>query len=218
MKLNRSKCEHTRSNAIHRIQYGNGEEVPTTQATTYLGARVQYNGDHKGEVKAIINVAWLTVMKLDLLWRKAPVTLKLKLKVLDAVMHSKLLYGMEALVISQSGYDKIDAFQVRIFRKVPKKEHSYWPHVTNDTVMQTANNRAQYINKNIDITPLSLKLRQRIIRLYGHIIRNDPNTDQMRAISIDEDGNRTSAPKTIEKWKTETKMVQHCQTISDTIA
>ena len=61
--------------------------------------------------------------------------------------------------------------------------------------MRTANNRAQHIDKNIDITPLSLKLKQRTIKSYGHIIRSDPNTDQMRAISIDEDGNRISAPK-----------------------
>ena len=61
--------------------------------------------------------------------------------------------------------------------------------------MKTANDRAQHIDKNIEIIPLSLKLKQRIIKLYGHIIRSDPNTDQMRATSIDEDGNRTNAPK-----------------------
>ena len=57
MKLNRNKCEHIGLNAIHGIQYENGEEAPTTQAATYLGARVQYNGDHKAEVKARINAA-----------------------------------------------------------------------------------------------------------------------------------------------------------------
>ena len=89
MKLNQSKCEHIRLNAIHRIQYENGEEVPITQTAAYLGARVQHNGDHKCEAKAIINVAWLTTMKLDLFWRKAPATLKWKFRVLDAVIHSK---------------------------------------------------------------------------------------------------------------------------------
>ena len=59
---------------VHRTQYDNGEEVPTTQTATYLGARVQYNGDHKAEAKARINAAWITVMKLDVFWRKAPVT------------------------------------------------------------------------------------------------------------------------------------------------
>ena len=61
--------------------------------------------------------------------------------------------------------------------------------------MRTANNRAQHIDKHIDTTQLSLILKQRINKFYGHIIRSDPNTDQMRAVSIDEDGNRISAPK-----------------------
>ena len=102
---------------------------------------------------------------------------------------------METLVISQTDYDKIDAFQVRIFRKTLNKKHSDLSHVTNDTVMKIANNRAQYIDKNIEIIPPSLKLKQRIIKFYGHVIRSDPNTDQMRAVSIDVDGNRGSTPK-----------------------
>ena len=67
---------------------------------------------------------------------------------------------METLVISQTDYDKIDAFQVRIFRKTLNKKHSDMSHVTNDTVMKIANNRAQYIDKNIEIIPPSLKLKQ----------------------------------------------------------
>ena len=102
---------------------------------------------------------------------------------------------MESLVISQSDYDKIDAFQNRIFINTLNIKHSYWSHVTNATVMNTANNRATNIDKNIEILPLSIKLKQRIVKFYGHIIRSDPNTDQIRAISIDENGKRISAPK-----------------------
>ena len=124
MKLDQNKCEHICLNAIRRLHYENGEKVPTTQAATYLGARVQYNGDHKAEVKATINAAWVTVMKLDLCWEKTPVTLKWKPRVLDAIIRSKVPYGMETLVISQSDYDKIDAFQIRIFRKPLNIKHS----------------------------------------------------------------------------------------------
>ena len=85
-------------------------------------------------------------MKLDLFWGEAPVTLKWKLRVLDAVIHSKVLYGMESLVISQSDYDKVDAFQNRIFRTILNMKH-YWSHVTNATVMNTANNRANNIDR-----------------------------------------------------------------------
>ena len=91
MKLNQNKCEHIRLKTIHRIQLENGEEVPTTQTAAYLGSRIHYKGDHKCEVKARFNAAWLTVVKLDLFWRKTPVTLKWKLRVPDAVIHPKVL-------------------------------------------------------------------------------------------------------------------------------
>ena len=61
--------------------------------------------------------------------------------------------------------------------------------------MNTSNIRAQYIDKHFEITPLSFKFKQRITKFYGHIIRRDPNTDHMGGISIDEYGNRISAPK-----------------------
>ena len=102
---------------------------------------------------------------------------------------------METLVISQFGCDNIDPFQVRIFRKIFNMKHSFWSHVTNETVMNTANTKTQNIDTTIEITPLSFKFKQIIIKFFGHTIRRDPNTDQMRAISIDEDGNRISAPK-----------------------
>ena len=38
MKLNQNKCEHMKLNAIRRIQFENGEEVPTTQNAAYLGS------------------------------------------------------------------------------------------------------------------------------------------------------------------------------------
>ena len=190
MKLNQAKCEHIRLNAIHRIQYENGEEVPIARSATYLGVNIQPNGDHKNEIQSIINAAWITVMKLDIFWRKAPVTIKWKLRVLDAVINSKVLYGTETLVTAQSDYNKLDAFQIRIFRKMLRIKHSYWSHVKNEEVMNTAKERAAHFDKNIEIIPLSTRLKQRIVKFYGHIIRSDPNTDQIRQISINDEGDR----------------------------
>ena len=102
---------------------------------------------------------------------------------------------METFVISQADYDKINVFQVRVCRKIPNIKHSFWSHVTNETVMNIASAKTQNINKTIETTPLSFKLKQIITTCFGHIVRRDPITDQMRAISIDEDGNRISAPK-----------------------
>ena len=54
----------------------------------------------------MINAAWLTVMKLDPFWRKAPVTMKWKLRVSDAVVNTIIFYGMETFPTTQSYHDK----------------------------------------------------------------------------------------------------------------
>ena len=93
MKLNQSKCEHIGLNAIHRIQYDNGKNsLQHKQLLTYLGARVQNNGDHKAEVKARTSAAWVTVMRLDLFWRKALVRLKWERRVLDSNSFKRIIW------------------------------------------------------------------------------------------------------------------------------
>ena len=81
---------------------------------------------------------------------------------------------METFVIPQSDYDKIDALQIRIFRTILNIKHSYWPYVTNDTVMKTANNRAHHLDKNIDITPLSLKFNKESLILMDISLEATP--------------------------------------------
>ena len=203
-----------RERGRHRIHFENGEEAPTTQTSAYLGSRVHYNGDHKCEVTTRITAVWLAVMKLDLFWRKTSVTLKWKLRVLDAAIHSKSYMEWE-----HSSFHNLITTKLALFRLGSSErfiKHSFWSHVTNDTVMNTANTRAQDIDETIEVTPLSFKLKQRAIKFDGHITRSGPDTDQMRAISIDEDGNTIDA-QTMEKWNTETKMVRHCQTSGNTV-
>ena len=77
---------------------------------------------------------------------------------------------MESLVISQSDYDEIDAFQNRIFRNILNIKHSYWSHVTNATVMNTANDRANNINETSNLYHFPSNSNKEL-KKYGHIIR-----------------------------------------------
>ena len=80
-----------------------------------------------------------TMNKLDLFWKNAPVSTTWKLKVHDAVIISKLLYGLESASLTDAEYGKLDAFQVKALRKMLGITHSYHSHVSNEVVMQTAN-------------------------------------------------------------------------------
>jgi hypothetical protein len=72
---------------------------------------------------------------------KSQESLKWKLLVFDAAIVAKLLYGLKCIPLTQADCNKIDAFHMRGFRKTLKIQHPYWPRVSNNTLLQTANQR-----------------------------------------------------------------------------
>ena len=79
---------------------------------------------------------------------------------------------------------------MRGLRKILKIKHPYWSRISNNTILQTANQRLDPKAKKIE--RLSSKLTQRQIVLYAHIVRLD-NDDPMKRISIDEEGDRVKS-------------------------
>eukprot|EP00972_Heterocapsa_arctica_P025365 3735720-Heterocapsa_arctica.AAC.1 len=59
----------------------------------------------------------MTLKKLNTFWTKSPSSIKWKLRVYDAVIVSTLLYGLEALSLTDADRAKLDAFQSRGLRK-----------------------------------------------------------------------------------------------------
>ena len=70
MKLNYDKRIHLRINDMHTISYRNGEEMPMKTEATYLGGKIFANGSYKKEIRHRATNTWITVRKLDLLWKK----------------------------------------------------------------------------------------------------------------------------------------------------
>ena len=122
----------------------------------YLGGKIFANGDYRKETRHRITNTWFTIRKLDALWKKAPVSLKWKLRVYDAAIVSKLLYGLEAIPLTEQDCKQFDAFQYRGQRKTLGVKHSYWSGVkSKDDVLLTANTRARNEGKqtnHIDFT------------------------------------------------------------------
>eukprot|EP00972_Heterocapsa_arctica_P091643 13517548-Heterocapsa_arctica.AAC.1 len=85
----------------------------------------------------------MTLKKLNVFWTKSSASIKLKLRVYDAVIVSKLLYGLEALSLTETDHSKLDAFQIRGLRKILGVKHSYLSRVSNKDIMIQVNNRAR---------------------------------------------------------------------------
>jgi hypothetical protein len=195
-------------NDLHSIEYTNGSNVPMHNEANYLGGKITANGSYKKEISHRISMTWLTVKKLDLLWKHEPIPIKWKIRVFDAVIVNKLIYGLETIPLTEKDCDRLDAFQYRGLRKILKIKHPYWSRVSNAEVLRTANQRAHMIGQK-EITTISSKLILKQIKLYAHLIRAPPE-DPMKQVSMKEDGTRFQAafrrvgrPRT--KWYTVTR-------------
>ena len=84
-------------NAIHRMHFGQGNAVPIQTQADYLGGKIKNTGDHKPEVQHTKTATWTTVRPLDLPWEKSRASIKWKLRVYDAVIVAKLMYGLSSI-------------------------------------------------------------------------------------------------------------------------
>ena len=208
MKLNYAKCIHLRMNGLHTVAYKSGEDMPMTNEAIYLGGKSFANGSYRKEIKHRMTNTWITVRKLGILWMKAPVSLNWKLRVYDAVMISKLLYGLEAIPLKEQDCKQLDAFQYRGLRRILGTKHPYWSGAKSQDVLLTANTRARNEGKQ-EIIPISQRLVNIQIKLYGNPVRADED-DLMKKVTMYQGGTRRKSllervgrPRT--KWHTVTR-------------
>ena len=192
LKLNQNKCIHIQMNAIHRIHFSQGDAVPIETQADYLGGAIKNTGDHKPELQNRITATWKTVRRLDLLWGKSRASTRWKLKVYDAVIVAKLMYGLTSIPLSKADANKIDAFQMRGLRKILKIKHPYWSKVSNKKLLEIANDKLREERDKKCLERLSNRLIERQIVLVAHTIRLDEQ-DPLKRISIDETGGRVKA-------------------------
>ena len=80
--------------------------------------------------------------RLNIFWRKSNCPDKFKLCVFDAVVRSKLVYGLEASHIPKFLMQKLNAFQLKGLRKILKLDTTYIDRSNTKTrVFSLANER-----------------------------------------------------------------------------
>ena len=141
LKLNQNKRIHIQMNAIHRIHFGQGNAAPIQTQADYLGGEIKNTGDHKPELQHRITTTWATVRRLDLLWGKSRASIKWKVRVYDAVIVAKLMYGLSSIPLSRADANQIHAFQMRGLRGILRSNTLTGPEclIRNCSKLQTAN-------------------------------------------------------------------------------
>ena len=189
MRLNKQKCVVLNMNEIMRVEYSDGTQVPVKSQAVYLGAIITKKSEYKPELNHRIAATARVMKSLNKLWINAPVSTKWKIRVFDAVCVAKLTYGLETLPITPEACKKLDAFYYKSLRRITGIPPAHISHISNLTVLETANERAQLKDGKL-LTSITQRVKEKQIKLFGHLLRANPTTDHTRRIAIDEQGYR----------------------------
>ena len=107
-----------------------------------------------------------------------------KLHVYNAIIRSKLLYGLETVHLTESMQKKKNAFQLRGMRRILGIDSTYVNRAnTNESVLRKANEEMKkYKPSRHEIKLFSELVREKRIKLAGHILRTSEE-DPLRQVS-----------------------------------
>ena len=171
------------------VRFVNRDVVPRKTKATYLGAILTDTNDNHAEVNNRIADCIATANRLKVFWNKAANTVKWKLQVYDAIIRSKLLYGLETIQLTRGEQNRLDAFQQKGIRRIlkipPTFEDRSW---TNDKVIEAA---SLALGRPLRI--FSEVWRSAKFRLLGHLLRAETE-DPMRQVVFKKDSWLPRAP------------------------
>ena len=92
------------------VQVANNEPLPKKMEATYLGNEINNEANIKQEILNKMQEVRKTWFKLLPCWKATNANVKWQLLIFDAVVRSKLLYGLETIQLTRAMLNKIDAF------------------------------------------------------------------------------------------------------------
>ena len=174
MKLNRRKCEAMCIRGTDKIHFADGTMVPPHNEAKYLGCMLNDKGDPKREINKRLAECYLVWKRLAEFWKHSDCSVAEKLVVYDAVVRSKLIYGLESVQVNDSLKSKIDAFQLKGLRQILKIQTTFMNREnTNDEVFRRANDKVNERRPQWDrkaIIPISKYYELRRRKMIAEVI------------------------------------------------
>lgn len=148
MKLNKAKCEVISTHTNANVHFQDGTIIKHVRQATYLGCDVGIETTNREELNKRFANAMVTLEALDMFWRHSDCGIAIKIHVADAVIRSKLLYGMESAELIPSVLKRVETLQLKILRKILRMNTTHTDREnTNERVYEQANQRLQNIGR-----------------------------------------------------------------------
>lgn len=167
------------------IHFDDGTPLTKEFEATYLGNEINKTVNIQFEIFNKMSEVRRTWYKLEPYWKASGASKKWKLIIYDAIIRSKLLYGLETIHLTQAMSRKLDAFQMRGLRRILQRNSTFIDRRnTNKSLLEEASSIA-YPSRcdRRKIIPFSEYHMNRRAKLLGHILRSNGD-DPMRQISF----------------------------------
>ena len=150
-----------------------GEDIKILKNFTYLGSVVQNDGGSSQEVTRWIGLAHHGVMDSlnTSIWRCRYLCRRTKIRIFKSLVIPVLLYGCETWTLNTDLKRRIDVFGTRCLRRI--MGYRWYDFVSNQRLFHETDSR-----------PITSIVRQRQLRLYGHVARYPEADPACRVVSV----------------------------------
>ena len=172
MRLNRDKCEVLGFGKINAIKFRDGTKVSQKKQVKYLGCLLNEKGNPNDELVKRIGECTGTLDKLHVFFRHGNCSARVKLTVYDAVIRSKLMYGLETVALNKTSLKKLDAFQMKGLRRITGHQSTFVDRTaTNAKVIEAVNQSLRGTRrKGVQVKKLSEFHQERRVTMLAKVI------------------------------------------------
>ena len=149
-----------------------GEDIEILKSFTYLGSVVHNDGGSSQEVTRRIGLAHGVMDSLNTsIWRCRYLCRRTKIRIFKSLVIPVLLYGCETWTLNTDLKRRIDVFGTRCLRRI--MGYRWYDFVSNQRLFHETDSR-----------PITSIVRQRQLRLYGHVARYPEADPACRVVSV----------------------------------
>ena len=168
LRLNKGKCVTICMYGNPDIKFKDGTRLQKVEEAVYLGVTLNNKLNMQKEIQKRISNTMIIWKRLGEFWKNCNCTKKDKLHVYQAVIKTKLLYGLESAQLTQGMINKLNTFQLKGIRQILKMDTTYVNRAnTNKKVMETA---SKEMGKK-PLPPFGEQYQQQKVKLMGHLLR-----------------------------------------------
>ena len=117
LKLSIQKTKIMASGPITSWQI-DGETVETVADFIFLGSQITADGDYSNEIKRRLLLGRKVMTNRDSILKSRDITLPTKVRLVKAMVFPVVLYGCESWTIKKAECRRIDAFELRYWRRL----------------------------------------------------------------------------------------------------